>query len=480
MKRIIALLLMAVMLFGLCSCADDAAESETEELLVINPEEYGDVTVKIASFIEGDGAQDILKKVAEKYSYDYPNVNIEFQFYNSSDDIENILTSGQDFDAVEVRGENQLRSYVKNSKLAPLTDYINSWDEGYTLTAAAKWAMRSIVEKDENGKKVAVPYMLPYGIYHNALYYRADRISELEVDPENPDALEINSLGIAAPRHWPKLLSTAKAIKELPTNEAEIDIALSGNAADFNFVDTMYWSKLSFEKIDTSAAAYYLYADTEKGEEYGKTIFGTAEAGKVLEYYKRLNDELTVSRFEGEGENAAIEAFINGEANFLIAGPEAVRLCEEGMKDDEWDVVPYPIEEGIYSVLIDDYSAWGITDYSSNKDVAAHFLRYLCNSDNNTYLARECGFIPVHSDAIELDDYFNDSKFWAFTSMGKRTNAYKYAIQPRMYDAYYSGYEDIANAIYSDFLAGKITADEVLANLDAFWTDAFETEGKLW
>ncbi len=367
---------------------------------------------------------------------------------------------------------------MKKNWLMNLSEYIASWDEGYTLSTAAKTVLKSIIEFDDKGNKIAVPYVIPYGIYYDALYYRADRLSELEIDPQNPEAIETDYNGITAPRHWNTLLTMAEAMRALPSNAAEIDIALSDNATDYNFIDTIYWSKIGFDRIDSGAAAYYMYANRELGEEYGKTIFSTPDAKEALGYYKDLNERLIIDKFEGKGETAAIEAFINGEANFLIAGPQGIKLCEEGMADGEWDVVPYPVEKG-GSAVRDDFRAWGITWNSSNSDVMAHFLRYLCNSDNNTYLARELSFIPVHSDAIELDAYFNDSKFWAFTSMGKRTNAFKYATQPRMYEAY-DGFADMANKLYADFLKEKVTADELLKTLDDYWIAAFEEDGKLW
>lgn len=452
-KRILALLFVAalfLMCFAGCKKEEPAPE---KELLVINPADYGEVTVKIATVAKSEAGREIMEKIAEKYEYDFPNVSVEYIHAEDEKAIGEMVRAGITVDAVEVSGDVQLRDFVKNEYIIDITDYYASWTEGFSLTAAAKSAMTT-VEK--------VPYIFPSAIYQEALYYREDKILELELDP---------------PRHWHSLLSSALELKE-QENGAEYDLVVADNAADFNLVDTILWSQIGFDKIDKPQAAYFLYANPEKSESEGCTIFGTEEASAALDLYLEMNEKLEISSFDGDSK-AAIEAFINGEANFLLAGPEAVKLCMDSMEGSQWNCVPYPIGESSSSAIINDFTGYAIMYDSSNKDIAAHFVRYLCSSDNNSYLARECSFVPVHSDAIQLDKYFSDSKFWAFSSMAKRTTAYRFGNQPKMYEAY-EGYEELANGLYADLLGNRITKEDVLVKLDEYWSAAFEAEGKLW
>lgn len=453
MKKYLAILLSILMLLGAFGCSSKPADEE-EEILVIKPEEHGDTTLRLASCVEREESREIMTHIAEKYSYDYPNITVEIDYFDTTGEVAAAMLGGG-YDAFEIRGENELREYVNENKIVDLSEYMSAWDEYYSVSLAGKTAAKT-VEK--------IPYIFPYAIYQDVLYYRADVLEELEIDP---------------PRHWKYMFEVAKELKELDITGAEVDIALAGNSTDYQFVDTMYWSAIGFDRIDKPSAAYYMYANKELGEEYGDTIFATEEAEEVLDYYKKLETELNVSTYGGQGENAAIEAFANKEANFLIAGPEALEICEELMEDDEWHAVPYPITEGVYAVLVNDFSGWGITEDSKNADLAAHFLMFMCNSDNNTYLARNSYFIPVHSDAIEHDDYFADSKFWAFTSMGKRTTAYRYATQPRMFKAF-PEYEAMIDDKYEDFLNDKISSKDLLDELDTYWRAAFDDEGRIW
>ena len=59
------------------------------------------------------------------------------------------------------------------------------------------------------------------------------------------------------------------------------------------------------------------------------------------------------------------------------------------------------------------------------------------------------------------------------------SDTYHHASAPQMYEAF-STYITQVDPMYQKYLTGEITADEMLKWLDDFWTEAYETEGKLW
>ena len=48
-----------------------------------------------------------------------------------------------------------------------------------------------------------------------------------------------------------------------------------------------------------------------------------------------------------------------------------------------------------------------------------------------------------------------------------------------MYEAY-STYKSEVDEVYQKYLSDEITVDQLIEWLDSFWTEAFQTEGKLW
>ena len=120
-----------------------------------------------------------------------------------------------------------------------------------------------------------------------------------------------------------------------------------------------------------------------------------------------------------------------------------------------------------------------MTSFSKHPDVAADFLLFLSNSENNTYFAKNYSTIPIHINAADLDPYFSEGKFAMYMEMAKQPDVYRYATEPQMYEAF-SQFNSEVDQWYQNYLTDQITDDELLAYLDNYWTEAYKNEGKTW
>ena len=149
------------------------------------------------------------------------------------------------------------------------------------------------------------------------------------------------------------------------------------------------------------------------------------------------------------------------------------------MKEDQWDMVPFPAGPSGEAVSPNGFAGWGLTSFSKHADQAADFLLFLSNSENNTYFAKNYSTIPIHSDAAKKDSYFSTGKFAVYMKTEEKPDVYKYAIQPQMYEAF-AQYKTEADQKYQQYLNDTITDDQLLSWLDDFWTKAYAKEGKKW
>ena len=140
-------------------------------------------------------------------------------------------------------------------------------------------------------------------------------------------------------------------------------------------------------------------------------------------------------------------------------------------------------EEGslAYQILASRLQDWEIQQVRLRveQEIAAHFLTFLSNADNNTHLSRECGSLPIHLGAAAMEDSLTEGDLAAELTMAASGDRYRYAFEPTMYKAY-TGYREEAEEKVSQFARGELSKADLLSYLDDYWNTACAEEGKLW
>ena len=499
-KRLLLLLTGAILLQSLAGCTGNPLEESSEPYTEPTPQaEYDPARpthLTVAAYEEDPQRNEVLRQIADKFEYDHPNVTIEIEaFPMDLDEGMQRLSAQEEIDIFEVN-DHTATAFDNEGFSADLNSYIMGWEEGYSLTIAAKWAMYF--------GSVDRAFFIPSEIYTKALYYRADLLAEEE---------------LSIPRFFSTVLSSGEQLQE--SGKVDYGFVMPLNETDrYQIADYFIWSTIGLGRIANVGAAYYVRDDSPE------TIFSLKGAEEALYTMKTMYDRLGPASALSMDDGEVMKAFMEEEAFMVLSDSRSLKdyekrgadgnwvdgtvadpppdtgetgespsqarseaeegeaLPEEGgMKPQDWVVYPMPLGDGDpnIGILSNEYRGWSIAENAPDQETAAAFLLYLSNSDNNTYLANLRGAIPIHSDAIELDSYFSDSHFSGYQLLADRAaiGLYHYVQPPKAYRCF-TDYEGMANERYEDFLKGEVDAKTLLAELDAFWREAYETEGQRW
>lgn len=405
------------------------------------------VTLKIVESLTSESRTKILKEIANKYTEKHPEVSFEFispPQESAEQKISQMLLAKDDVDIVEVRDLSQTQ-YVNNGWLLPLDEYLDKWNEKDTLSSASESAMVSA-----DGKS----YILPNAFYQKAIYYRKDLF-------ENAGITE-------KPTTWKEIYEDAKKLR----SDNSYGWSFRGGTYTHQQAEQILISNIGVDKLASPTHGYYFTKD-------GKTIFAQPEAKKALEFYKSLYTETAPKDSIAWGFSETVQSFENGQTAILLQDPEVISTFNDDLQDSQWDVAPFPIGDSGQALLNNGYAGWGIAEQSKHADAAADFILFLSNSENNTYWAKSYSAIPIHTNAVEQDSYFKDSRFSVYLDMNTEADVYKFVSYPHQYQAY-AEYLTLVDDYYQKYFNDTITADDVLKFCDEFWTKALQDEGKLW
>ncbi|OQA28168.1 MAG: putative ABC transporter-binding protein precursor [Chloroflexi bacterium ADurb.Bin344] len=408
-----------------------------------------DVTITMVESLTSPERTAILREIADKYEAANPGVKIEIispPLEQADAKITQMLLNKSDVDVVEVR-DSTLTQFGTNGWLADLAPYLEKWDEKDTLTSAATQVITQFNH---------TAYLIPYGFYQRGLYYRKDWFKEA---------------GLDVPKTWQDIYDAGLKLTDPSKNR--YGWSFRGGTRGYQYADTVYWAYTGVDKLADPNAGYFL----KDGD--GKTIFTLPEVKEALHFYKSIYKDISPKDSIAWGFSEMVQGFAGGTTAMLIQDPEVIATCSKDMSEDQWDLAPFPIGPSGEAVFPNGFGGWGMTSFSKHPDVAADFLLFLSNSENNTYFAKNYSTIPIHINAADMDPYFSEGKFAMYMEMAKQPDVYRYATEPQMYEAF-SQFNSEVDQWYQNYLTDQITDDELLAYLDNYWTEAYKNEGKKW
>jgi len=458
-KAAVFLLIMILGTLLVTGCSKDSKnsdsstnESSTKETSSGTSKDSGskeNITITMVESLTSPERTAILREIADKYEAQHPGVTIDIispPLENADTKITTMLMNGSGVDIVEVR-DSTLTQFATNGWIADLGKYIDAWSEKDTLTSAA---ISAIYQFDDTA------YLIPYGFYQRGLFYRKDRFAEA---------------GLKAPETWQDIYDAG--VKLSDSSKSQYGYSFRGGTNGYQYADTVYWSYIGVDALADPNAGYY----TKDGD--GTTIFTLPEVKEALHFYKALYKDASPKDSIAWGFSEMVQGFVGGTTSMLIQDPEVIATCVDSMSEDQWDLIPFPKGPSGEAVFPNGFAGWGMTSFTEHPDVAADFILFLSNSENNTYFAKNYSTIPIHSNATELDTYFSEGYFSMYMKMAEQPDVYRFATQPQMYEAF-ATYKTEVDVMYQKYLTDEITDDELLNWLDEFWTKAYAEEGKKW
>lgn len=437
----------------LAACAPEENASsqlvDTGEQLALENDGTATKLVVAEIFVNQERTQ-ALEEIAEKYEADYPETQIEIRTLQNGEEAQKLLEEGG-ADLVEISNQEQ-PACVKQGLLLDLAPYLELWEESPRLTTSAKYVLASMGEE--------WAYLLPATLNQKLLYYRSDWFEEFNQDKEE---------GLVYCRIWDDLPDMTEKLQD----KGAAGMVFGGQDGLVDLFDSIVWSAVNLGRMEDPAASYF------SAVEGHDTIFTVEEAAKGTEQLVALMENTIPQEALTWTEEQAVEAFIDGKAITLLAGQDKMEKIASSMKDGSWDVAAYP--RGITGTAVTglEFTGFGVAASSEHAGNAVHFLTYLSNGDNNTHLAKVCGTVPIHTTAASMEPSLEETDLAINLLMVRRADWYNYAQEPVMYDAF-EGYRDWADGLLRECLAGQRSQQELLAELDNYWSQARSEEGQLW
>ena len=459
-KKVTALLaaaLLCVQLLG--ACAQKEQEPEPEPLATLRND--GREAAIVLGVLEPDEHRmNVLAEIAEKYKADFPNTSIELMPFSEEDALENAMKAGK-VDIGEVTSE-RLTGLVQEGVLADIYPYMTVWKESATLTQAARTAVGSM--------GLLHTYLIPNDFVQEILFYRVDWFDEYNADKEIRDYVNL--------RTWNEITGGVNAYGDTVT--CAIDrigdrglLTFAGKDRLSFYFDAIVWSSIGQSRLADPGAGYYSLAAE------GQSIFSTEKASAGTDQFLHVM-KTALEGSAGWTREQAIQAFQEGKAGLLLADRSAQEILRETMPEGTWAMEAFPRGlNGTAGFSPDYFIGWGVSSQAKEEEIAVHFLTFLSNADNNTHYAKECGTLPIHLEAAALEESLTEGSLAVEIEMAGRSDWYRYALPPAMYQAY-EGFREQQEEKLRQFIDGELSKEDLLSWLDEYWNTAYEKEGKLW
>lgn len=424
-KKIMATVLAAALSASVFTVSPLAAEASTDEEVTLTFGFWGD-----------DPEAEMKMRLAEAYMEEHPNVKIEYEYCSGADYLTKMQTwfsSGETPDVFGIANDHlimfqdselfeDLAPYVEKDGLESMWDYEKA-KESYTI---------------ENGRLTAVPFVDKTF----AIAYNKDLFDQAGV--------------------------------EYPTND---------------------WTE-----ADMIAAA-------EKISALGDDIYGLRWGVRVPEFYRGLYGDMyydaenkSMNVADNASFKAAVTMFADSIANGLAPDETSGTISTGGFETGKfgmalsatwdiatyqnsvgdafaWDVVMLPNNEefGRWKTTLRS-NGWSMSANAENKEVCWDFIKFLSTSETAAVEGSSIG-IPCLTSYVESEDYLKN--FGEGTEYSKQVFIDMLEETVPLYNlGAFAEVNDLAKADYEKVLAGQMTVDDMISDLDMQGSSIFASYGE--
>ncbi|SDK31086.1 extracellular solute-binding protein [Nonomuraea jiangxiensis] len=392
----------------------------------------------------GQAAQ--MKQLNAAFEAKYPNIKLN-RVSRSFDDLNTTLrlalSGNEPPDVVEANnGRSSMGAFVKAGQLRPLDAYAEAygWKERYpdTVLRYSRYSADGKLFGEGN------LYGLPQVGEVVGLYYNAAKLTELGLQP---------------PKTWAEFeaaLAKAKAAGQVPLQLGNLD-----KWPAIHVFGTVQSRDVPAEQIGTLAFG-------RKGASWN-----TPENVKAAEHLVGWVDKGYFNKgFNGQGYDAAWQAFGKGEGVFLIAGTWLLADLQQALGEDLGFILPPGATPDAAPVATGGTGLpFAITAKSPNPDAAAAYIDFITSADAMKVLT-DTGNLPVADTARQsVPAGPQQDVFTAFGTVTERNGLVPYL------DYATPTFADTLGAALQDLMAAKASPQEFLATLEKDYKAFAESNG---
>lgn len=419
-RKIVALLLSLLLMMSLLPAVSGAQE---------------EIKLTMVESLTSPARTETIRKILDKFEAENPGVTVELispPLANADDKIAQMLMQQQDLDVLEVR-EQTATQFINNKFIQDMDQYVAEW-EGYDKLQQ--------VAKDDITRIGGQAYLIPYGFYQRILYYNVAAFEEK---------------GLAAPTTFEELHDIGAQFVDPASGK--YGYSFRGAAGGQWYVDMQIQAYIG-EGIETNEA-YFL--------EDGSTIFSRPEALEAVNDYVKLYQDTAPPDSLNWSYPEMVEGFVSGVTQMLIQDPEVIAACQDSMAEGTWGTAVLPVGPSGVSYGPMGYAGWGMTSYTKHPEMAWKLIEFLSNEENNMTFCKENSLLPIYQSAAE-DPFFGEGPYAPYMEMNASPDTWICAVAPQQYQGW-GEYMKRADNDLQKLLTGSLSAEDMLAGWDEFWTD---------
>lgn len=349
MKRLISLVLSALLVFSLSACGAAPKQTDAEK------KPAGEKTKLVVWSYYSGNEQKAFEAMCKKFSESQDKIEVVHEYIPFSDLKKQLsvgIAAGKLPDIAVIDNPDHA-AFAAMGMFEDITDKINSWSEKDNYFEGP-W--KSTIYNSKN-------YGVPLDSNCLALFYNIEMFEKA---------------GLKAPETWDELRDVAKKL----TKPGVYGIGVAAPKSEegtFHFLPWFLSTGAQVEKLDSP------------------------EAVKSLNMWVNLIKDGSMSKeVINLGPGDLEKQFVTGKLAMMVNGPWQMPTIKEDNPDLKWGVVKVPKDAKFASVLGGENM--GIVK-GKNVDASWEFMKFLCSKDNVQEFISQTGYFPPRKDVAA-------DKFW--------------------------------------------------------------------
>ena len=390
------------------------------------------VTLTLVTVMPGPDRDALIRTMLQQFEAQNPGIkvnHISLPWEQSYQKLLTMVTSGQVPDVLEMP-EKWAAQFVSLGVLEDLETYVAKWPRR-TEFADAAW---------DAGRIVGKLYLIPWGFYERALYYRADWFKEAGLQP---------------PATFPEFLEAARKLTN--PQKGRYGYAFRGGPGG--------WDNVQLWMLAYEGSGRYF-------DEQNRSLLDAPGAVEGLKAYVSLyKNRWAPPDSVTWGFNDIVGAFYAGKAAMLDQDPDTLEAVRTHMAPGTYAVAPLPVGPHGKTFFQLGFPGWAMSSKTRNKSEAWALLSFLASPENSVKFDENTGAIPPLK-SVSRSSKYSDPIYKAWMLELNDNVRYRKIVPPWHLPEWGTFFNQVAPAELQKVLLGQASPEQAARTWAEFLTQA--------
>ena len=389
-------------------------------------------TLTLVTVMPGPDRDALIRSMLQEFEAKHPNIkvnHISLPWEQSYQKLLTMVTSGQVPDVLEMP-EKWASQFAALGVLADLEPYVTKWDRRAEFADAA-W---------DAGRIGGTLYVIPWGFYERALYYRPDWFAAAGLEP---------------PATFDDFLQVARKLTD--PQRGRYGYAFRGGPGG--------WDNVQLWMLAYEGTGRYF-------DEKGRSLLDSPGAVEGLRAYTSLyHNRWAPPDSVTWGFNDIVGAFYAGKAAMLDQDPDTLEAVVTHMAPGTYAVAPLPIGPHGKTFFQLGFPGWAMSSRTPNREAAWELVSFLASPENSLRFDENTGAIPPLKNIPSTSKY-SDPIYKAWMVELNDNVRYPKIVPPWHLPEWATFFNQLAPGELQKVLLGRATPEQVAKTWADFLTQA--------